>query len=69
MHQEQFGEEIKKDFEYLTMISQWTPIIVANGNPTNVGHKWDAKSNHWTLFFENLCFFKNLVKKPLHLEF
>jgi len=43
-------------------------IVLANGNPTNIGHKWEARSNHWTLFFNNLCLFKDSMKRPFGIS-
>jgi len=54
MNQEHFlGESCKRGLEFLKMILEWLSTIFVNGNPHNVSHKQDGKSNHWTLFLDN----------------
>jgi hypothetical protein len=45
------------------------PIVLANGNSINVGHKWDVKVQLLDLFFDSLCILKNSMRRPLLLEF
>ncbi len=45
----------------------WT--ILAKGNPINVGHNHEVRSNHCTLFLDNLCLLKDSQNKPLLLKF
>jgi hypothetical protein len=44
------------------------PTIFTNGNLTNASHKWEARSNHWTLLFDNMSS-KRLNEVTVHLKF
>jgi hypothetical protein len=45
------------------------PTMLTNGNLTNASHKWEARSNHWTLLFDNICPLKDSMKLLVHLKF
>jgi hypothetical protein len=39
------------------------PIVLANGNSINVGHKWDVKVQLLDLIFWQLMYFKKFNEK------